>query len=53
MLMVGVGEVVLGNGRHPVRDLDYIKSRSWFNDGAYVTDAALSSRREMFLRISC
>jgi hypothetical protein len=35
MLMVGVGEVVLGNGRSS-GDLDYIKSRSWFNDGAYV-----------------
>jgi len=35
MLMVGVGEVVLGHGRSS-GDLDYIKSRSWFNDGAYV-----------------
>ncbi len=35
MMIVGVGEMVLGHGRSS-GDLDYIKSRSWFNDGAYL-----------------
>ncbi len=34
MLITGVGEMVLGHGRSS-GELDYLKDRSWFDDGTY------------------